>query len=165
MATANLPNVVTSREFEVLANEGNVPKKVAFILNTNLCEPAGDIYSKACEEPAKAEKDEKKEGEEEDKFEHKDMEGYQHLPMSLGAVSSVVALKQAGYVREKADNGLAYIFYDNMIVQGIHERYYKAAQDNPGHHAHRRATSPASPKKPAVWLSKPPIRSLAATSK
>ncbi len=123
-----LPNVVTSKEFEALANEGKLPKKVAFILNTNNCEPEGDIYAKACEEPA-----EEAETEEEDAkaYHHKDMEGYQHLPMSQG-VSSVVALKQAGYVREKNSDGLAFIFYDNMIVQGIHERYYKAAQDNPG---------------------------------
>ncbi len=125
-----LPNVVTSKEFEALAKEGKLPKKVAFVLNTNLCEPEGDIYSKCCEEPVE-EAEKKEEGEEAKAYHHKDLEGYQHLPMSQG-VSSVVALKQAGYVREKNSDGIAYIFYDNMIVQGIHERYYKAAQDNPG---------------------------------
>lgn len=44
----------------------------------------------------------------------------------------LTSLKQANYVRELAPDATAMIFYKDMIVPGIHERYYKTAQDNPG---------------------------------
>ena len=50
-----------------------------------------------------------------------------------GAVTSLVALKQANYVREDyPDNGKAYIFYQHMRTLGLTENFYKAAQQDPG---------------------------------
>ncbi|TVQ95378.1 MAG: hydrogenase iron-sulfur subunit [Desulfovibrionales bacterium] len=48
------------------------------------------------------------------------------------SVCCVVSLKQAGYLREKNPDGKAFIFYKDMIVPGVQELYYKAAQDDPG---------------------------------
>ncbi len=137
-------NVVTGNEFEKMAKEGAIvrpsdkapAKRVVFILNTEKVEPQDKaIYTNLCELTAQREKDkagaDKSSDEEKPKFKFQDMEGVQHLPMSLG-VNSVVALKQALYVREKYPDGIAYILYDNMIVPGIHERFYKAAQDDLG---------------------------------
>ncbi len=139
----SVQNVVTTWEFEKMAKETGIlrpsdskpAKTVAFILNTTSCEPEV-LYKPLCdqqcadEEAEKAE--EKKEEEAKDKsYKHKDLEGAQHLPMSL-SVNSVVALKQAKYLREKQGDGIAYIFYDHMIIPGIHERFYKAAQDDLG---------------------------------
>ncbi len=133
-------NVVTTAEFEKMAKEGPVKRpsdgkpaqRVAFILNTELCEPNTPIYmdSEACDLQADVEPDKNEEVEVE-VIEFKDLEGYAHLPMAK-QVNSVVALKQAGYVINDNPEGIAYIFYDHMIVQGIYERYYKAAQDKPG---------------------------------
>lgn len=145
MGYGQFKNVVTMAEFEQMAKNGilrpsdNSPaKKVVFILNTEACEPKEkEMYTNLCELTAQREKekeeakDKKDDDEDKVKFKFEDMEGPQHLPMSLG-VNSVVALKQALYLREKYEDGLAYILYDNMIVPGIHERFYKAAQDEPG---------------------------------
>ncbi|MGB8424426.1 MAG: FAD-dependent oxidoreductase [Desulfobacterales bacterium] len=50
-----------------------------------------------------------------------------------GAVTSLVALKQAQYVREDyPDNGKAYIFYQHMRTPGLAENFYKTAQQDPG---------------------------------
>ncbi len=50
-----------------------------------------------------------------------------------GAVTSLVALKQAKYVREDfPENGKAYIFYQHMRTQGLTENFYKAVQQDPG---------------------------------
>ncbi|MGB5620222.1 MAG: hydrogenase iron-sulfur subunit, partial [Desulfobacterales bacterium] len=50
-----------------------------------------------------------------------------------GAVTSLVALKQANYVREDyPDSGKAYIFYQHMRTLGLTENFYKAAQQDPG---------------------------------
>ncbi len=50
-----------------------------------------------------------------------------------GAVTSLVALKQAQYVREDyPDSGKAYIFYQHMRTPGLSENFYKAAQQDPG---------------------------------
>ena len=54
-----------------------------------------------------------------------------HLPY-CSSVCCVVSLKQAGYLREKNPDGKAFIFYKDMIVPGVQEFYYKAAQDDPG---------------------------------
>lgn len=123
-------NVVTSWQFEEMMKAGTLEaKKVAFILDTAKCDPEGDIYASYCDE--ECEEENKDDEEESEVYVHKDLEGYQHLPMSNG-VSSVVALKQANYVTEKFDDGIGYVFYDSMIVPGIHEKFYKAAQDTPG---------------------------------
>jgi len=126
----SVPNVVTAAEFEKMAKEGTLSaKRVAFILNTSLVD-GGDIYAPVCAEEAAPEA--KKEGEEEaPKYVHKDLESVRHLPIS-NAISSVVALKQANYVCDTFEDGQAFILYDSMVVQGIHERYYKAAQNRLG---------------------------------
>ncbi len=127
--------VVTAAEFEKMVKEGNMTaKSVAFVLDTRLSEAefaaqeaaAGEATEEA-EEAPKAE-----EGEDaEDSFVYEDMESYKHLPYT-SELSSLVALKQANYVREKNDDAVAYIIYDHMMVPGVNERYYRAAQDNPG---------------------------------
>lgn len=114
----SVPRVVTAAEFEKMVKEGTMQaRRVAFILNTALCD-GGDIYAKP--EPV--------EGEEPAPVDH---ESVRHLPYS-NAISSVVALKQANYVCDQYEGAQAFILYDNMTVQGIHERYYKAAQDRLG---------------------------------
>ncbi|MFP3979832.1 MAG: FAD-dependent oxidoreductase [Desulfobacterales bacterium] len=49
-----------------------------------------------------------------------------------GVVTSMVALKQAQYVREDYPDGKAYIFYQHMRTSGLTENFYKAAQQDPG---------------------------------
>ncbi len=128
------PRVVTAAEFEKLCKNGACSaKRVAFILNTGLCTPASDCKDEA-EAPAEVVTDKAAaapEGDEEAAFVHADMENPRHLPYS-NSVASLVALKQAGYVADSGPNAVAYILYKDMTVQGIHERFYKTAQDKPG---------------------------------
>jgi quinone-modifying oxidoreductase subunit QmoB len=49
-----------------------------------------------------------------------------------GAVTSLVALKQAKYVREDYDDGKAFIFYQHMRTPGLSENFYKSIQQDPG---------------------------------
>ncbi|MFW6081583.1 MAG: FAD-dependent oxidoreductase [Desulfosalsimonas sp.] len=49
-----------------------------------------------------------------------------------GVVTSMVALKQAQYVREDYPDGKAYIFYQHMRTSGLAENFYKSAQQDPG---------------------------------
>lgn len=125
-----VPNVVTAAEFEKMVKEGTMQaRRVAFILNTALCD-GGDIYApvepSAAEPSAAAPTDAV-----EDAPVQNDYESVRHLPYS-NSISSVVALKQANYVCDKFEGGQAFILYDSMVVQGIHERFYKAAQDRLG---------------------------------
>jgi quinone-modifying oxidoreductase subunit QmoB len=48
------------------------------------------------------------------------------------AVTSMVALKQAKYVREDNPDGKAYIFYQHMRTPGQNEYFYKSAQQDEG---------------------------------
>ena len=126
------PKVVTAAEFEKLVKNGEcAAKRVAFILNTELCRPACDcnadapaeaVTDKAAADPA---------GDGDAAFVYEDMESPRHL-LYANSVASVVALKQAGYVADSAPDAVAYLLYKDMTVQGIHERFYKAAQDKPG---------------------------------
>ncbi len=126
----SLQNVVTAAEFEKMAKTGAITaRRVAFILNTALAEPA-DPYAELCAPEAPAEAPAPAEGEAAAPA-VKDHESVRHLPIS-NAISSVVALKQAGYVCDAFEGGQAFILYDSMVVQGIHERFYKAAQDRLG---------------------------------
>ena len=133
------PKVVTSAEFEKMAKDGLLnTKRVAFILNTDLCAPSevGEPTStdSACDIPPKTDvATSDPEGDEEaaPAFVYDDMESVRHLSYS-NAVNSVVFLKQAEYVAAQGPDAIAYILYDSMVVQGVHERYYKATQDNPG---------------------------------
>ena len=49
-----------------------------------------------------------------------------------GAVTSMVALKQAKYLREDYPDGKAYIVYQHMRTPGLSENFYKALQQDPG---------------------------------
>jgi quinone-modifying oxidoreductase subunit QmoB len=49
-----------------------------------------------------------------------------------GAVTSMVALKQAKYVREDYDDGKAFIFYQHMRTPGLPRISTKAMQQDPG---------------------------------
>ncbi len=49
-----------------------------------------------------------------------------------GAVTSMVALKQAAYVREDYADGKAYVFYQHMRTPGLSENFYKSMQQDPG---------------------------------
>lgn len=49
-----------------------------------------------------------------------------------GAITSMVALKQAKYVREDYEDGKAYIFYQHMRTPGFSELFYKGLQQDPG---------------------------------
>jgi quinone-modifying oxidoreductase subunit QmoB len=49
-----------------------------------------------------------------------------------GAVTSLVALKQAKYVREDFPEGKAYVFYQHMRTPGLSENFYKNLQQDPG---------------------------------
>ncbi len=48
------------------------------------------------------------------------------------SVTSMVALKQASYVREDNPDGKAYVLYQHMRTPGNMEMFYKGAQDNDG---------------------------------
>ncbi|AOY59913.1 FAD-dependent oxidoreductase [Desulfococcus multivorans] len=49
-----------------------------------------------------------------------------------GAVTSMVSLKQAKYVREDYEDGKAYVFYQHMRTPGLNENFYKSIQQDPG---------------------------------
>ena len=49
-----------------------------------------------------------------------------------GSVTSMVALKQAKYVREDFAEGKAYVFYQHMRTPGLNENFYKSIQQDPG---------------------------------
>lgn len=134
-----LKNVVTSAEFEAMVkagaikrpSDGKAPQTVAFIVDVTKAmeaKPAAPVE----EAPAEAAKPaDKKEGEEAEGPVFSPIKTPKHLAYS-SELTSLVALKQANYVREKLDDAVAMIIYDNMMVPGINERYYRAAQDNPG---------------------------------
>ena len=49
-----------------------------------------------------------------------------------GAITSLVSLKQAKYVREDYDDGKAYLFYQHMRTPGLSENFYKNIQQDNG---------------------------------
>ncbi|MGD8701796.1 MAG: hydrogenase iron-sulfur subunit [Desulfosarcina sp.] len=49
-----------------------------------------------------------------------------------GAVTSMVSLKQAKYVRDDYEDGKAFIFYQHMRATGFSELFYKGLQQDPG---------------------------------
>jgi len=49
-----------------------------------------------------------------------------------GAVTSLVALKQAQYVRDDYADGKAYVFYQHMRTLGLTENFYKSIQQDQG---------------------------------
>jgi quinone-modifying oxidoreductase subunit QmoB len=96
-------DVITNAEFEALAKKGKVVR------------PSDGKAAKSVvfvQSPGKDEND--------DDFEY------------AGAVTSMVALKQAKYVREDYSDGKAYIFYQHMRTPGLSELFYKNLQQDPG---------------------------------
>lgn len=49
-----------------------------------------------------------------------------------GAITSMVSLKQAKYVRDDYADGKAYIIYQHMRTPGLQENFYKTIQQDPG---------------------------------
>ncbi len=49
-----------------------------------------------------------------------------------GNVASLVALKQATYVRAQHADAVAYVFYEDMQTPGQYEYFYKNVQRDPG---------------------------------
>jgi len=138
-----IKNVVTAAELENMAANGGIktadgktPSSVAFIIDTSLLtknvsyDPCGDACEAPEDMPCKAE-DESECADECETFHYEDKESAKHLAYS-SELTSLVALKQANYVRELAPDAVAYVVYDHMMVPGINEKYYQAAQDDPG---------------------------------
>jgi quinone-modifying oxidoreductase subunit QmoB len=49
-----------------------------------------------------------------------------------GSITSLVALKQAKYVREDYEDGKAFVFYQHMRTPGLSENFYKSIQQDEG---------------------------------
>jgi quinone-modifying oxidoreductase subunit QmoB len=99
----DLPDVITNEAFEQMAKQGKITR------------PSDGKEAKSVvfvQSPGK---------EDDRDFEY------------TGAVTSLVALKQAKYVREDyPDDGKAYIFYQHMRTPGLTENFYMVAQQDPG---------------------------------
>jgi quinone-modifying oxidoreductase subunit QmoB len=54
-----------------------------------------------------------------------------HLPYG-GNIPSLVALKQAAYVRAQNPDATAYVFYEDMQTPGAYEYFYRSVQTDPG---------------------------------
>ncbi|NCC24397.1 MAG: hydrogenase iron-sulfur subunit [Deltaproteobacteria bacterium] len=132
-------NVITSQQFEEMAkagqivrpSDGKAPGSVLFLLSFGEKLEAFAVAEAKAKEAAAQSEDKKVEGEEDDKRKFEPVKTYKHLPFS-SEIATLTALKQAGYVREFLPNSLAYIMYEHMMVPGINELYYKAAQNDPG---------------------------------
>ena len=96
------PNVTTSLEFEGMAKRGE-------LIRPSDRRPARRVLFLLCD------------GRGDDA----------HLPYG-GNVSSLVALKQALYVRELRPDALAYVFYGDMQTPGQYEYFYRSVQGDPG---------------------------------
>jgi len=96
------PNVVTSMDLEAMAAKGMISRP-------SDRRPATRVAFLLCD------------GEGDDA----------HLPYG-GNVSSLVALKQATYVRQQSADASAYIFYGDMQTPGQYEYFYKSVQADPG---------------------------------
>ncbi len=139
----SLKNIVTNVEFEEMAkkgeikrpSDGGVPKNVLFVLG------ASDLYEDIAKqeeeerkkklEQTEAEGEESSEDEETIEVKFEPIKTYRHLDYT-SEVTSLTALKQAGYVREMIEDSIAYIIYEHMVTPGVYELYYKSAQDDPG---------------------------------
>ena len=136
------PNVVTAMELEEMAKNGGItrpsdgktPQNVVFVL----------AYSKLLQNIAEQEEEEKRRLEEEKaakaeqaeeepviEEEFVKTESYKHMNYT-SEITSLNALKQAGYVREFLPESAAFIIYEHMMIPGINELYYKEAQNDPG---------------------------------
>jgi quinone-modifying oxidoreductase subunit QmoB len=98
-----IPDVITNADFETLAKAGKITR------------PSDGQEAKSVvfvQSPGKDEDD--------SDFEY------------AGAVTSLVSLKQAKYVREDYEDGKAYVFYQHMRTPGLNENFYKSIQQDPG---------------------------------
>jgi quinone-modifying oxidoreductase subunit QmoB len=98
-----IPDVVTNHQFEEIAAKGKIVK------------PSDGKEAKSVvfiQSPGKDQDDRD--------FEY------------AGAVTSLVSLKQAKYVREDYADGKAYILYQHMRTPGLSENFYKGIQQDPG---------------------------------
>jgi len=98
-----IPDVVTNHQFEEIASKGKITR------------PSDGKEAKSVvfiQSPGK--------GEDDSDFEYG------------GAITSLVSLKQAKYVREEYDDGKAYIFYQHMRTPGLSENFYKNLQQDNG---------------------------------
>ncbi|WP_147820041.1 hydrogenase iron-sulfur subunit [Salidesulfovibrio onnuriiensis] len=127
-----IKNVITTKELEEMAAAGSLGSKtVCFICDPGkFMESVSYVAGEACEPVEELPCDETAEGADEEceSFAYSNKESAKHLAYS-SELTSLVALKQANYVADAG--GMAYILYDHMMVPGINEQYYKAAQDNP----------------------------------
>lgn len=99
---AKYPNVITSVELEEMAAKGEIVR------------PSDRRFVKhvalvLCDGPADD----------------------QHLPYG-GNVSSLVALKQALYIRERSPECAVYLVYGDMQTPGQYEYFYRRVQEDPG---------------------------------
>ncbi len=98
-----IPDVVTNAQFEKIAKDGKILR------------PSDGKEAKSVvfvQSPGKDEDDRD--------FEY------------AGSVTSMVALKQAKYVRQDYSDGKAYVFYQHMRTPGLSEYFYKSIQQDPG---------------------------------
>jgi quinone-modifying oxidoreductase subunit QmoB len=132
-----LKNVVTSREFEAMAksgslvrkSDGNKPNKIMFLLGFGDTLDAFEVKEQEARAAALAAA-ENKEADDAPKTNFIKQDTYKHLNFS-SELTSLTALKQANYVREFVPGGVAMVVYEHMMVPGINELYYKAAQNDP----------------------------------
>ncbi len=97
-----LPDVVTSNRFEEMARSGAV-------VRPSDGKTAERVAILLCDAPG------------DDK----------HLPYG-GTVASLVALKQALYVRQLNPKASVYLLYNNLHALGLHEYFYRKVQADPG---------------------------------
>jgi len=133
-------NIVTSMEFEEMAKQGKIacpgsgkaPESVVFLLGFGdklESFEAEEAAAKQARIEAEAAGETEEEGPNGRNF--LDNQTCKHLPFS-SEITSLTALKQANYVREFSPGAVSYVLYENMMVPGINELYYKAAQNDPG---------------------------------
>ncbi|WP_321495347.1 FAD-dependent oxidoreductase [uncultured Desulfobacter sp.] len=99
----NNPDVITNDQFEMIAAKGKILR------------PSDGKEAKSVVFIQSAGKDE-----DDSDFEY------------TGSVTSMVALKQARYVREDYADGKAYVIYQHMRTPGLQEYFYKAMQQDDG---------------------------------
>ena len=136
-------NVITSMQLEEMAKNGEIrcpengkpPANVTFILGfSELLDGIAreeEAEKKRLEEERAAAQEEQ--GEEEPSIEEpfEKTESYRHLYFT-NELTCLNTLKQANYIREFLPEAVATILYEHMTATGIHELYYKEAQNDPG---------------------------------
>ena len=98
-----LPDVVTNAQFEEIAKKGKIARP------SDGKEASSVVFIQS---PGA--------GDDDSDFEY------------AGSVTSLVALKQAKYVREDFPEGKAFLFYQHMRTPGLSENFYKSLQQDPG---------------------------------